>query len=289
MQMARFIHSPNKASPRISVSISPSVKPLLVLVSLLSLYFSASSADTVTSSNQAESGIKQYSYEVVNVYPHDPAAFTQGLIFKDGFLYESTGLNGHSSLRKVELETGKILQNKAIERKFFAEGLATYDGHLFQLSWRARTGFVYNKDTFALEKTFNYPGQGWGLTTYKNQLIMSDGSSSLRFIDPVQFKEIKQLQVSMDGKPLKNLNELEMVKGNIYANVWLTDRIVIISPETGHVDGIVNLTGLLDRKTTGSTADVLNGIAYDAAGGRLFVTGKLWPNLFQIKLVPSDY
>lgn len=287
MRMAKFIHSPNKTCPRISAGISFSVNPLILLVYLLSLYFPASSADTVTSSNQVESGIKQYSYEVVNVYPHDPAAFTQGLIFKDGFLYESTGLNGRSSLRKVELETGKVLQKKDIERKFFAEGLTIHDNRLVQLSWRARTGFVYNKDSFALEKTFNFSGEGWGITTNKNQLIMSDGSSSLRFLDPVHFKEIKQLQVSMDGKPLKKLNELEMVKGNIYANVWLTDLIVIISPDTGHVDGIVNLAGLLDRNTPGSTANVLNGIAYDAANDRLFVTGKLWPTLFELRLVPS--
>ena len=289
MQMARFIHSPNKASPRISVSISFSVKPLLALVSLLSLYFSVSSADTVTSSNQAESGIKQYSYEVVNVYPHDPAAFTQGLIFKDGFLYESTGLNGRSSLRKVELETGRVLQKKDIERKYFAEGLTAHGSRLVQLSWRARTGFVYNIDTLALERTFNYTGEGWGLTSFNNQLIMSDGSSTLRFLDSEHFKETRRIQVSRDGKPLKYINELETVKGNIFANVWLTDQIVIISPETGHVNGIVNLAGLLDRDTTGSTANVLNGIAYDSAGDRLFVTGKLWPNLFQIKLVPSDY
>ena len=189
MQMARFIHSPNKTSPRISVSISFSVKPLLVLVSLFSLYFPASSADTVTSSNQAESGIKQYSYEVVKVYPHDPAAFTQGLIFKNGFLYESTGLNGRSSLRKVELETGKVLQKKDIERKIFAEGLTANDNRLMQLSWRARTGFVYNIDTLALERTFNYSGEGWGLTSFNNQLIMSDGSSSLRFLDSEHFNE----------------------------------------------------------------------------------------------------
>ena len=288
MRMAKFIHSPDKTSPRISASISFSLKPQLVLVSLLSLYFSVASADTLASKNQAENGIKQYSYEVVNVHPHDPAAFTQGLIFKDGFLYESTGLNGGSSLRKVELETGKVLQKVDIDRKFFAEGLASVDGQLYQLSWRARIGFVYKTDTFALERTFKYPGQGWGLTYYKNQLIMSDGTSILRFLDPVDFKEIKKLAVSIDGKPLKRLNELEMVNGKIFANVWLTDQIVIISPETGHVDGIVNLAGLFDRTTTDSTADVLNGIAYDAAGNRLLVTGKYWPKLFEIKLVPSD-
>ena len=286
MRMAKFIHNPDKASPRISVGMSFSLKPLLVLLSLLSLYFSASSADTIISSNQAENGIKQYSYEVVNVYPHDPAAFTQGLIYKDGFVYESTGLNGRSSLRKVELETGRVLQKKDIERKYFAEGLTAHGSRLVQLSWRARTGFIYNIDTLALERTFNYTGEGWGLTSFNNQLIMSDGSSTLRFLDSEHFKEIRRIQVSQDGEPVNKLNELEIVKGKIFANIWQTDEIVIISPETGNVDGIVNLAGLLDRKASGSTANVLNGIAYDSAGDRLFVTGKLWPNLFQIKLVP---
>lgn len=288
MRMAQFIHSPNKTSTRISASISFSQNPLLVLVSLLSLYFSVASADTQASNNQAENGIKQYSYEVVNVYPHDPTAFTQGMIFKDGYLYESTGLNGGSSLRKVELETGKVLQKIDIDRKIFAEGLASVDGQLYQLSWRARTGFVYNTDTFALERTFKYPGQGWGLTFHKDQLIMSDGTSILRFLGPADFKEIKKLAVSIDGKPLRRLNELEMVKGDLLANVWLTDRIAIISPETGHVDGIINLAGLLDKYVPGSEADVLNGIAYDAAGERLFVTGKYWPKLFEIKIIADD-
>ena len=245
-------------------------------------------SDTVNGNQQPESNIKQYTYEVVNVYPHDPTAFTQGLIYQDGYLYESTGLNGRSSLRKIELKTGKVLKKRNINRKYFGEGLASDDSYLVQLSWRAGTGFVYNRDTFALEKTFNYPGEGWGLTTYKGHLIMSDGSSSLRFFDSVHFKETRQLQVSIDGKPLKNLNELEMVKGKIFANVWQTDQVAIISPESGHVDGIVNLAELLDSKTPGSTANVLNGIAYDAAGDRLFVTGKYWPKLFEIKLVPSD-
>jgi len=288
MRMAQFIHSPNKTSTRISASISFSQNPLLVLVSLLSLYFSVASADTQASNNQAENGIKQYSYEVVNVYPHDPTAFTQGMIFKDGYLYESTGLNGGSSLRKVELETGKVLQKIDIDRKIFAEGLASVDGQLYQLSWRARTGFVYNTDTFALERTFKYPGQGWGLTFHKDQLIMSDGTSILRFLGPADFKEIKKLAVFIDGKPLRRLNELEMVKGDLLANVWLTDRIAIISPETGHVDGIINLAGLLDKYVPGSEADVLNGIAYDAAGERLFVTGKYWPKLFEIKIIADD-
>lgn len=265
-----------------------SLKSHLTALFLLSLLPTSVLADTVTGNQQPESNIKQYTYEVVNVYPHDPTAFTQGLIYQDGYLYESTGLNGRSSLRKIELETGKVLKKRNINRKYFGEGLASNDGYLFQLSWRAGTGFVYNRDTFALENTFNYSGEGWGLTTYKGHLIMSDGSSTLRFLNPVHFKEIRQLQVSIDGKPLKKLNELEIVKGKIYANVWRTDQVVIISPVTGRVEGIVNLAGLLDKAESSLTANVLNGIAYDAAADRLFVTGKFWPSLFEIKLVPSD-
>ena len=265
-----------------------SLKSRLLALFLLNLLPFSILADTVTGNQQPESNIKQYTYEVVNVYPHDPTAFTQGLIYQDGYLYESTGLNGRSSLRKIELETGKVLKKRNINRKYFGEGLASDDGYLYQLSWRAGTGFVYNRDTFALENTFNYPGEGWGLTTYKGHLIMSDGSSTLRFLDPVHFKEIRQLDVTIDGKPLKKLNELEIVKESIYANVWRTDQVVIISPVTGRVEGIVNFASLLDKAESSLTANVLNGIAYDAAADRLFVTGKFWPNLFEIKLVPAD-
>ena len=265
-----------------------SLKSRLLALFLLNLLPFSILADTVTGNQQPESNIKQYTYEVVNVYPHDPTAFTQGLIYQDGYLYESTGLNGRSSLRKIELETGKVLKKRNINRKYFGEGLASDDGYLYQLSWRAGTGFVYNRDTFALKKTFNYPGEGWGLTTYKDHLIMSDGSSTLRFLDPVHFKEIRQLDVTIDGKPLKKLNELEIVKESIYANVWRTDQVVIISPVTGRVEGIVNFASLLDKAESSLTANVLNGIAYDAAADRLFVTGKFWPNLFEIKLVPAD-
>ena len=255
---------------------------------LLSLLPNSVLADTFTGNQQQESNIKQYTYEVVNVYPHDPTAFTQGFGIHQSIKAAASRAYDRSSLRKIKLETGKVLKKKNINRKYFGEGLASDDGYLVQLSWRAGTGFVYNRDSFALEKKFNYPGEGWGLTTYKGHLIMSDGSSTLRFLDSVQFKEIRQLQVSIDGKPLKKINELQMVKGNIYANVWRTDQIVIISPVTGRVEGIVNLAGLLNKAESSLTANVLNGIAYDAAADRLFVTGKFWPNLFEIKLVPSD-
>lgn len=286
--MCKYIKRLYFVSYRYMSGSGHSLKSRLLALFLLNLLPFSVLADTVTDNQQPESNIKQYTYEVVNVYPHDPTAFTQGLIYQDGYLYESTGLNGRSSLRKIELETGKVLKKRNINRKYFGEGLASDDGYLYQLSWRAGTGFVYNRDTFALENTFNYPGEGWGLTTYKGHLIMSDGSSTLRFLDPVHFKEIRQLDVTIDGKPLKKLNELEIVKESIYANVWRTDQVVIISPVTGRVEGIVNLAGLLDKAESSLTANVLNGIAYDAAADRLFVTGKFWPNLFEIKLVPAD-
>ena len=227
-----------------------------------------------------------YDYKVINTYPHDPTAFTQGLIFKEGYLYESTGKYGYSSLRKVELETGNIIKNKKIDNKIFAEGLTNYKQQLIQLSWKTGTAFIYNTNSFDLIKTFNYPGEGWGLTTYNDQLIISDGSSVLRFLDPVTFKETSRLSVSRYGRPVKHLNELEMVKGKIFANVWRADQIVIISPHTGKVTGVVNLAGLLKKYASGARANVLNGIAYDTEGDRLFVTGKYWPKLFEIRLIP---
>ncbi|GBE09417.1 glutamine cyclotransferase [bacterium BMS3Abin11] len=227
-----------------------------------------------------------YDYKVINTYPHDPTAFTQGLIFKEGYLYESTGKYGYSSLRKVELETGNIIKNKKIDNKIFAEGITNYKQQLIQLSWKTGTAFIYNTDSFDLIKTFNYPGEGWGLTTYNDQLIISDGSSVLRFLDPVTFKETSRLSVSRYGRPVKHLNELEIVKGKIFANVWRADQIVIISPHTGKVTGVVNLAGLLKKYASGARANVLNGIAYDTEGDRLFVTGKYWPKLFEIRLIP---
>lgn len=228
-----------------------------------------------------------YDYKVINTYPHDPTAFTQGLIFRDGALYESTGKYGHSSLRKVELETGRVLQKTKVDDYFFAEGLSLFKQQLIQLSWKAGKAFVYDKDSFNLIKTFDYRGEGWGLTTYNDQLIMSDGSSVLRILDPKTFKQTKRISVYLRGRPVKHLNELEMVKGNVFANVWQTNHIVIISPQSGQVTAVVDLTGLSSSLASGSKANVLNGIAYDSEGDRLFVTGKYWPKLFEIKLVPK--
>jgi len=226
-----------------------------------------------------------YDYEVINTYPHDPGAFTQGLIFNDGYLYESTGNYGHSRLRKVELKTGVILKEKKINNDIFAEGLALFKQQLVQLSWRSGAAFIYDKGSFNLIETHQIQGEGWGLTTHGNQLIMSDGSSVLRFLNPGSFEEIRRVSVSLNGRPVKHLNELEMVKGTIFANVWQTDQIVMISPKTGKVTGVINLAGLLHKNELHGKANVLNGIAYDKKEDRLFVTGKYWPKLFEINLI----
>lgn len=226
-----------------------------------------------------------YGYRVVNAYPHDSRAYTQGLIYRDGVLYESTGLNGRSTLRKVRLETGEVLQEHRLEAKYFGEGLTDWNGRLIQLTWQTNVGFVYDLATFKPVGQFTYPGEGWGITHDGTRLIMSDGhpNGQLRFLDPASFTERGRLTVRDQGRPVSNLNELEFVNGEIFANIYQTDRIARIDPASGRVTGWIDLAGLLapaDR----AGVDVLNGIAYDAAGDRLFVTGKLWPRLFEIRL-----
>lgn len=226
-----------------------------------------------------------YGYTVVRTYPHDPAAFTQGLQYVDGFLYEGTGENGRSSIRKVKLETGEVLQHRDLAKEHFGEGITVWKTELFQLTWQSGIGFVYDRQTFAPKRTFRYTGEGWGMTRDAAGLIMSDGTDALRFIDPATFAERRRVKVTAGGAPLTRLNELEYVKGEIYANVWTDDRIARIDPATGRVTSYVDLTGLLTARERAST-DVLNGIAYDEAGDRLFVTGKWWPTLFEIALTP---
>ncbi len=228
--------------------------------------------------------IPEYSYEVVHVYPHDRGAFTQGLLYQDGVLYESTGLNGESSLRKVELETGKVLQQVSVPAQYFAEGLALFNGKLYQLTWQNHKCFVYDLATFKQEKEFSYPTEGWGLTTDGQSLIMSDGSAQIRFLDPATFELKRAITVTARGNPVANLNELEYIKGEIFANVWTTYKIVRIDPANGNVVGIIDLNGLLPVEDRAMDTDVLNGIAWDAKGERLFVTGKHWPKLFEIRL-----
>lgn len=224
-----------------------------------------------------------FGYEVVNTYPHDKDAFTQGLLFRDGVLFESTGLKGRSTLRKVRLETGEVIQQTKVDDRYFAEGLTDWGSRLVQLTWETNVGFVYDLVSFKRLQTFGYAGEGWGLARDDRRLIMSDGTPTLRFLDPQTLQVTGTLPVKDGEQPVEDLNELEFVEGEIYANVWTTDRIAIIAPATGQVTGWINLAGLMPRGFTAGDA-VLNGIAYDAQRKRLFVTGKLWPRLFEIKV-----
>ena len=223
-------------------------------------------------------------YEIVKSWPHDRAAFTQGLIYRDGFLYESTGLNGRSSLRKVKLETGEVVQRESVASEYFAEGLTDWKDRLIQITWQSQLGFVHDLKTFRREGQFNYSGEGWGITHDARRLIMSDGTSTLRFLDPQSFQQTGALEVTYQGKPLANLNELEFVRGRIFANVWQSNSIVVIDPGSGRVTAQIDLPGLLNAEDRAGGVDVLNGIAYDARKDRLFVTGKLWPKIFELKL-----
>ena len=252
-----------------------------VFVSLVANIISVFSV-APTPSAQRKS-VPVYGYEVVNVYPHDREAFTQGLLYRDGVLFESTGLKGRSTLRKVRLETGQVLQTEKIDSRYFAEGLSDWGSRLVQLTWDTNVGFVYDLATFKQIRTFTYSGEGWGLTHDGRHLIMSDGSPTLRFLDPETFQVARSLTVRDGNLPVEDLNELEYVEGEIWANVWTTDRLAIIAPATGAVTGWINLAGLMPRGSTTGDA-VLNGIAYDAARKRLFVTGKLWPRLFEIRV-----
>jgi glutamine cyclotransferase len=225
------------------------------------------------------------SFRLVNSYPHDPAAYTQGLIYRDGFLFESTGLNGRSSVRKVELETGGIVQQHRLDGVYFGEGLADWNGTLVQLTWRSNIAFVYDLTSFAVRRTLQYTGEGWGLTRDRDGFILSDGTAQLRFLHPDTFREVRRVTVVDGGVPVRNLNELEYIRGEVYANVWHTDRIARISPQSGRVVGWIDLRGLMAGRDRLDSEAVLNGIAYDSAANRLFVTGKLWPRLFEIEVV----
>ncbi len=268
-----------------------------VLVALSNVFLLSGCPDSKNTETPVD-----YTYKVVKTYPHEPNAFTQGLVFEDGFLYESTGLNGHSSLRKVELETGKILKFYNVTAQFFAEGITICNDKIIQLTYKSNVGFVYNKNTFELLQKFDYPtlrpgsepalslskgrAEGWGITFDGKRLIMSDGSSTLYFLNPETLKRIDQINVEDNGKAVSGLNEMEYIKGQIYANVWPTEQIVIISPSSGKVVGRIYVNGLSNMQQKRQPIDVLNGIAYDAEKDRIFVTGKFWPTLFEIKLVP---
>jgi glutaminyl-peptide cyclotransferase len=226
-------------------------------------------------------------YRIVHTYPHDQQAFTQGLIFVDGYLYESTGIEGKSSLREEDLETGRILQFHDVPSRYFAEGLTDWGSTLIQLTWQSHVALVYDRATFRFLRSFQYEGEGWGLTHDARNLILSDGTAVLRFYDPSDFRETNSIIVKDHGKPVDQLNELEFIHGQIYANVWHSDRIARISPATGEILGWIGLSGLLPASQHSSAEAVLNGIAYDSAHDRLFVTGKLWPKIFEIQIVPE--
>jgi len=243
----------------------------------------------IPSAQQKPARVPVFGYQIVKSYPHDRAAFTQGLQYVDGVLYEGTGQNGQSNLRKVKLETGEVLQSQPLDGKYFGEGITVFGNQIFQLTWQSEIGFVYDKATFKQVKTFTYTGEGWGLTHDGTRLIMSDGDArgALRFFDPKTMKETGRLIVKENGLPVRNLNELEYVKGDVLANIWQSHRIARISMKSGDVTAWIDLSGLLEPREAVGT-DVLNGIAYDAAGDRLFVTGKYWPKLFEIKVVPRS-
>jgi len=245
-----------------------------------------------TSKNHAHAKEKSdtpvFGYRIVNTYPHNTDSFTQGLVFDKGVLYESTGRNGRSAVKIIDLKTGKTLKSHELPKRYFGEGIAIVKNRIIQLTWRSKTGFVYDKETFKLLKTFNYQTQGWGITYDGKYLIMSDGSAMLYFLDPDTFKIIGTLEVYGDSGKVSNLNELEYIDGEIYANIWGTEKMARINPKTGRVTAWIDLSGLLSDKDREPGVDVLNGVAFNSDNGKLFVTGKLWPKLFEIELVPQN-
>jgi glutamine cyclotransferase len=254
---------------------------LLVVIAFSTTFCSFAPADS-----NAPPLVPVYGYEIVKTYPHDRRAFTQGLVFSDGFLYESTGRYGQSELRKVTLETGQILRRRKLPAQYFGEGITIHRGRIIQLTWKSRTGFVYDSNTFEPLHTFSHPTEGWGITHDEKRLIISDGTSTLHLLDPNTFEPIAKLKVHDNNTPVPGLNELEYVKGRIYANIWKSDRIAVISPETGRILAWIKLKGILNGFDYKKPIGVLNGIAYDKKNDRFFVTGKLWPHLFQMRLLP---
>ena len=257
------------ASPAASPAAAPSDPPALAPL------------DTQTTATPTDT------YQIVSTFPHDREAFTQGLLIQNAVLYESTGLNGQSSLRRDDLATGKVEKKVDVAAAYFAEGLAEWKGKLYQLTWKAHKGFIYDADTFQKTGSFGYAGEGWGLTHNDQYLILSDGTASIRFLDPQTFAVKRTINVNDRGAAIDQLNELEYIKGEIWANVWQTDYIIRINPADGKIKGWIDMTGILPPEDHDTTTDVLNGIAYDAAKDKIYVTGKLWPKIFEIKVVPK--
>ena len=227
------------------------------------------------------------SFRIVQSYPHDPRAFTEGLVYVDGVLYESTGIKGHSTLRVIDPKTGIITRHIDVPDTYFGEGITVWQNQLIQLTWQDHIGFVYDRSSLRLLQTFHITGERWGLTQDGRSLIMSDGTPTLHFLDPHTFRETRRLQVTENGTPVQKVNELEYIHGEIFANIWFSDRIIRISPQTGKVLGWLDLSTLLPASERTDSNAVLNGIAYDAKTNHLFLTGKLWPRIFEIELTPS--
>lgn len=263
----------------------PSVRFLLLAVLPPFVVFTVSVTGSVARSGMQ--AVRVMGYEIVNEYPHDPGAYTQGLYFEDGSLFEGTGRYGQSALRQVELETGRVVRQVDLPSWLFGEGVAALGGLVYQLTWEARVGFIYDPATFERRGRFSYDTEGWGLTHDGRYLIMSDGSSVLSFRDPQSFAEVRRVRVFDRSGAIEALNELEFINGRVWANVWHRDDILQIDPESGAVVGRIDLTGLLGDDYPLDSEGVLNGIAYDSAGDRIFVTGKLWPRIFEIRVVPQ--
>ena len=267
------------------MKVSSPIAALLAAASLAAAppaHAAAASAPAGTSAK----AVPVYGYQVVHAYPHDVNAFTEGLFYLNGYLYESTGLDGQSSVRKVKLETGQVVQRANLPPDMFGEGISPWHGRLVGLTWKSQMGYVLDLDSFDVKGRFGYPGEGWGLTHSDTEMVMSDGTADIRFLNPDTLIETHRIHVTAQGKPVDQLNELEWVEGEIYANIWQTDRIARIDPRTGDVVGWIDCKGLLPMKDyIPQHTDVLNGIAYDPATKRLWVTGKFWPKVFEIRLV----
>ncbi len=267
-------------------SIIIAIAVVLIVISSVAVYVLVGNQSPDNGKNNHFTPV-EYTYTIVNTYPHDISAFTEGLVYSDGYLYESTGLNGNSTLRKEDPVSGEIVQQISLDPQYFGEGIAIMGDRIFQLTWQTQVGFIYDKATFEQLGQFAYPTEGWGLTSNGTHLIMSDGTSTLYFLNPETFERTGTVQVHDGNLTINMLNELEYINGTVYANIWHEDRIGIINIHTGEIEGWINLTGINDRPIS-DFEDVLNGIAYDSVNSRLFVTGKRWPDIFEIQLVPTD-
>lgn len=280
---------PDRKGPSKKLIVAIAILALAGLVAYLA-FRSGSGEGTIkpvgnqSSASSDSQSAQKNSYEVVNTYPHDPEAFLQGLVWSDGGFYESTGLYGESTLRRVEFPSGRVLKKISLSADLFGEGLAQVDDHLVQITWQTHRGFVYDRQTFKLIREFTYDTEGWGITYDGKNLIMSDGSSTLTYLDPQTYQPVKKLKVTLNGRPVVDLNELEYIEGEIWSNVWQTDKILRIDPATGKVNSYLDMGGVLPGEFRTGHEDVLNGIAYDAEQKRIFISGKKWPRIIEIRL-----